>query len=206
MRALMSKHPSASGPGRESSTDTSVVRRWFGPQFVQLHPLLQQLHLHGGRLSGVVDIHTGTGLAGWFGRRLATAVGIPVDRPRRDLVVEIRHTDDALLWTRTFDHDAQMISTFTPIGSWPDGCWVEQTGALQLRLGVDIKDGAWQWLPRGTYLHGIRLPSWLVPTSRAGKRIENGRYVFSVAFALPFLGMVLGYSGTLEAVTADTPA
>jgi hypothetical protein len=40
---------------------------------------------------------------------------------------------------------------------------------------------------------------WLVPRSRAYKRIEDGRYRFFVGFTLPFLGEVFSYSGLLEA-------
>ncbi len=44
------------------------------------------------------------------------------------------------------------------------------------------------------------MPRWLLPRSEAYKRIEEGRYRFKVSFALPLLGMVLGYGGWLDEV------
>lgn len=183
--------------------DGSAVTRWFGAHFASLHPLLQALHRHGGRLRGVVEIRTGRGLAGVLGRRLARSLGVPVDRERRGFEVHIAHTGQALLWDRRFEGAGEMKSVFVAVGRWPDGHWHEATGALKVWMTVDTQDGAWRWVPRRAYLHGVKLPlSWL-PRSRAGKRIENGRYVFEVAFALPLVGEVLRYDGELQAVPGD---
>lgn len=48
-----------------------LVKNWFGGQFNDLHPLLQQLHTDGGSLTGDIDIAYGKGLAGIIGGRLA---------------------------------------------------------------------------------------------------------------------------------------
>ena len=179
----------------------SVVRRWFGTEaFASLHPRLQSLHLHGGRLRGEVEIRTGPGwLAGWLGRRLARAIGLPLGRTRDAFEVTIRHTDEALLWSRRFGTGTEMQSLFVPVGSWPDGYWYEKTHALQLRMTVDTSGGGWQWRPLRAYLHGVRLPLRLLPASRAGKRIEDDRYVFWVEFVVPGFGEILSYRGTLSA-------
>lgn len=180
----------------------SVVERWFGEEFRQLHPLLQQLHRCGGTLAGEVQVQTGTGFGGWLGRRLAKAIGIPIDRTHRGLVVEIRHTTDALLWNRTFHSGAEMKSIFIPVGSLGEGYWYEKTSALKLWLGVDTTGGAWAWKPLRAYLYGVRLPLSLLPDSRAGKHIEEGHYVFKVEFRLPVFGTVLSYGGKLKPVPA----
>lgn len=178
----------------------NVVKRWFGAHFAVLDPLLQQLHRRGGNLSGQVEIRCGSGLAGVLGRRLARSIGVPVDLPTRGFGVRIEHTDTALVWSRRFEGGARMVSRFEPVGAWPDGCWIERTGALRLRLAVDVVDGGWHWRPLRTTLWGIPLPRWLVPASSASKHVENGRYVFRVAFALAGLGPLLSYAGTLDAV------
>jgi hypothetical protein len=157
------------------------------------------LHRHGGVLGGVIDIEVGRGFAGGIGRRLARSVGIPVDRPQRGFEVEIRHTDAALLWNRRFDNGAVMQSRFEPVGTWPDGYWIERTGALQLHLTVDVVDGGWQWRPLRAVLHGVCVPLFLLPRTRAGKYVRDDRYVFCVEFSLPVLGRVLSYSGALRA-------
>jgi hypothetical protein len=55
----------------------NAVIDWFGESFTALDPLLQDLHRHGGKLSGKVDLKFGSGLAGLIGRRLATKLGLP---------------------------------------------------------------------------------------------------------------------------------
>ena len=114
----------------------------------------------------------------------------------------IRHTADALEWNRRFNNGAQMRSLFRPIGQRPQGYWVENTGPIEMHMTVDVDQGGWTWRLLRAYLRGIRVPLFLLPRSHAGKRIENGRYVFHVEFALPVLGTVLSYGGALEAQAA----
>jgi hypothetical protein len=182
---------------RRSLHETAVTR-WFGPQFDQLHPLLQGLHRHGGRMRGLITIESGRGLARWIGRRLAHRLGIPADVAQRGFEVDIRHTGDALYWNRRFDNGDQMCSVFHPVSTWPGGYWIERTGKLHMKLTVDVIDGGWHWRALGFELGGLRFPVWLFPRSHAYKKIKDGKYFFSVAFIMPVLGTVLRYEGLLE--------
>ncbi|MBI3897611.1 MAG: DUF4166 domain-containing protein [Gammaproteobacteria bacterium] len=187
---------------RQTSTDglpphETVVTRWFGPQFDRLHPLLQDLHRHGGTLRGIVTIDLGRGVAGWIGRRLANRLGIPADVSKRGFEVDIRHTADALHWNRRFDNGDRVSTVFYPVGTWPSGHWIERTGKLHMTLTVDVINGGWHWRALGFDLGGLRLPIWLFPRSRAYKQIKDGKYFFSVAFVVPVLGTVLRYEGLL---------
>lgn len=182
---------------REGDT---VVERWFGDAFVQLHPLLQSLHRQGGILRGRIAIDTGRGIAGLIGRRLARRLGIPLHRAECGFVVQITHERDALLWRRGFDDGAEMRSTFVPYGHFPAGGWHERSGPLLLDLGVDTRDGGWQWHLRRARWHGMPIPRALLPQAQAGKRIVDGRYAFDVDFRVPLLGRVLRYSGLLDIV------
>ena len=85
----------------------------------------------------------------------------------------------------------------------PDGGWIEETGAVTLRLQVDVLDGGWQWRCIGARFGRWPVPRWLLPRTRAGKRIEAADYRFDVSIALPLLGEVLGYGGLLRADNAD---
>lgn len=178
----------------QPASEPNAVTEWFGPKFSELHPQLQALHRSGGKLRGQVQITA----RGWLGRRLGKMLNVPVDYPSRRMEVEIRHTGGALWWLRRFDNGEMSLSIFRPHGAWPTGHWTEQRGATLLRMTVDVIDGGWHWRPLGVRVHGIPLPLWLFPSSRAGKRIEQGRYVFEVAFALPLVGTVLSYAGTLD--------
>jgi len=123
----------------------SMVSRWFGAEFERLHPLLQELHLHGGTLAGPVEITLGRGLAHPFGRAIARKLGVPLQPGPHTLRVEIGHLSDCLLWNRCFDSRQRMDSTFRPAGAWPDGLWLERTGPVRLGLAVEVIDGDWHW-------------------------------------------------------------
>lgn len=181
----------------------NVVTHWFGSHFSDLHPLLQDLHRRGGQLQGEVAIKLGDGVAGWLGRRLAGKLGIPVDAAPCGFTVNIRHAADGLHWDRHFAGGSCLHSRFVPVGVWPNGYWVEHSGALHMRLTVDIVDGGWYWRLLGVKLGHLPLPMWLFPKTRAYKRIEDGKYRFCVAFTLPLLGEVLSYQGLLD-VSART--
>jgi hypothetical protein len=176
----------------------TLVNRWFGPQFRQLHPLLQQLHEEGGCLAGEVELGVGPGISGWVGRRLARKLGLPAQAGRMPLTVDISHTHEALVWGRRFSAGHPMVSRFEPVGQWPDGYWLERTGAMQFRLTVDVKEGGWHWRVLGASLHGIPLPVKLMPQSHAYKCMEGEDYRFDVAFTAPMLGPLLWYRGLLQ--------
>jgi hypothetical protein len=177
---------------------SQLVSNWFGPEFAQLHPLLQQLHQEGGTLVGEVDLGFGGGAAGWVGRRLARKLGLPAQAGRLPFVLEISHTDEALIWSRRFSVGHQMVSRFEPVGRWPDGRWLECTGVMKFGLTVDVERGGWHWRVLDASLHGIPLPVKLLPQSHAYKRIEGEDYCFEVAFTAPLLGPLLWYRGLLQ--------
>jgi hypothetical protein len=143
----------------------TVVSDWFGPAFAQLHPLLQSLHRHGGKLRGPVGIGFGRGLAGIAGRRLARRLGIPRDGDSHMLEVTIGHDDAVMHWDRRFDDGHCFASTFRPYGHWPDGGWIEVTSAISLRLQVDVIDGGWYWRCVGAQRGHWSIPRWLWPRS-----------------------------------------
>jgi hypothetical protein len=181
----------------------TAVSHWFGPAFGRLHPLLQDLHRHGGTLRGPIAIRFGRGVAGVAGRRFARRLGIPCDGGEHVLEVTIRHDDDALHWDRRFDDGHCFASTFRPCGHWPDGGWIEATAVIALHLQVDVIDGGWHWRCIGARFGRWPVPRWLLPRSEAYKRIEAGHYRFSVSFALPLLGEIVRYGGLLDAAVVS---
>jgi hypothetical protein len=184
----------------------SCAARWFGPSFGDLHPELQLLHREGGVLRGEVHVRSGEGLAGALGRRLAGRMGIPVDQAI-GFEVRIRHVADAMYWERRFGNGQVVVSSFRPMGRYPQGGWEEQTGAVRLRLGVEIDQGGWQWRLRSVSVLGCPLPRWLFPGVQAFKRIDvEGAYRFGVRFDLFPLGMLLHYEGALRRVGMTAPA
>jgi len=176
---------------------SAIVEEWFGKGFVELHPLLQRLHREGGVLSGVVEVSFGQGLAGVLGKRLASRMGVPAVAGTHRLQVNIYSEAGVLHWGRSFNGQSEFNSKFQPVGHYPFGHWLEQSGRLSLVLGVEVRDGGWHWQHRKTSLFGIPIPRVLFPTTLASKGIEGGLYRFSVEVRAPALGKLLGYSGAL---------
>lgn len=174
------------------------VERWFGEGFAELHPLLQQLHRENGNLHGQVELQLGKGLAGKLGARLVGRLGIPLNRSRIPLKVNIHSSGDTLHWNRHFADAAPVYSSFQPHGGWPDGYWIESIGGVRLALAVDVRQGGWYWRPLKVWVHGVRVPLWLLPRTEAYKRIDAGRYHFHVGLSLPLLGLLFSYSGALQ--------
>jgi len=175
-----------------------LVKNWFGDEFDNLHPLLQQLHTDGGRLSGDVEISYGKGLAGIIGARLGKKMNLP-NKGVHQLVVNISHDNDGLHWGRCFNYQALVESIFKPVGNIHQGYWVETTGPLTMKLTVDIKNGGWFWRCLKINFFGLPVPLWLIPQANAYKIIENGKYRFYVEFSLPILGSLVCYQGLLHA-------
>jgi hypothetical protein len=183
-----------------------LVEQWFGEKFADLHPLLRNLHLRGGTLSGNVDIQMGYGPGKWLGITIARKFSIPVGSGSHLFKVKIFHAADGLHWHRCFDGQSEMQSLFVPVGTSADGWWIESNGPIRLALTVDIIDGGWYWRCLKIWVHGVRMPLWLLPKTTAFKRVEAGRYRFYVGFSLPLLGTVLSYGGLLKATVGDDAA
>ena len=174
-----------------------IVKNWFDNEFQKLAQQLQELHIHGGKLSGDVNVSYGNGFAGIIGKRLAKKLGIP-DAGIHQLTVNISHHKNGLQWDRIFNGTKEMKSTFEPIGNINNGFWIEKTGPLNIKLTVDIKEGGWHWRCLSFSFWGIPLPAKLFPESEAYKKIENEQYRFYVGFKLWFFGELLSYGGLLN--------
>ena len=176
---------------------SDLVEKWFGDAFQSLHPLIQALHTNGGQLQGEVTLQYGTGVAGFLGKRIGRKLGLPPQSGDYPFTVCISHQNGQLYWAREFP-DCKMMSVFTPMDNYPHGYWCEQTGFVQLHLGVEINSGGWHWVQRKMMLKGIPLPSVLFPQTRAYKKIVNEKYEFVVRLAYPWLGVLVEYRGALD--------
>jgi hypothetical protein len=182
---------------------TTLVSNWFGEAFKNLHPMLQALHTHGGKLNGTVHIEIPSGVGGMIGKRLAKKLGVPTEGATHNLEVTISHENGSLQWNRCFDNATYMRSTFKPVATIANGYWLENTGPLAMLLTVDTRDGGWHWRCLSMRFLRVPLPLWLFPNSKAYKIIEGDKYRFYVGFSLPVLGNVLSYSGLLMSTISN---
>ena len=170
---------------------------WLGAQTQALHPLLRELHARGGKLRGKVRLEYGKGLAGFIGRRLAAHLGVRATAGEHEFEVRIHHAPDGLHWDRRFGDGPWLHSLFVPVGTWPDGYFIERIGAARMHLTVDVTDGAWHWRLLAMRWLGLPLPRLI--RLAAWKRIEQGRYLFHAGFGLAGLGTLFFYQGLLDA-------
>jgi hypothetical protein len=177
----------------------TTVQDWFGNRFNELDPKLQQLYVHGGRLSGEAGIELGQGVAGWLGWLLAKCMSIPTARRKHEFAVDVTQEGKTLHWRRSFDGKTSLDSDFIACGRLGDGFLLENSGPIRLALSVDVVNGGWYWRRRRIWLFGVPMPQFLFPSTVAYKRIECGRYRFYVSFSLPLLGPLLSYGGLLDA-------
>lgn len=184
-------------------TKKNVITEWMGNDFFSLHPLLQELHIHGGVLKGNVDIQTGNNsLSHYLGQRLAKKLGIPVSSGTHTLQVAISHNKDTLIWERIFDDIHKMTSIFKPIGIKQSGFLLEESGPQKMRLTIDVKDGGWYWRWLDIKSKDKNFFKFILPYSEAYKYInENNEYVFCVKFKFFGLGNILTYKGVLHKVS-----
>lgn len=181
---------------------SNLVRNWFGSTFEELHPLIQKIHTEGGELSGTITLSYGSGILGLAGKRIGRRLGLPAAPGEAGLKVSIQHDNNFLAWKREFaGTNRKMLSRFSPIGCYPEGCWRESTGNIDIDLGVDIRGGGWYWIQRDIRILGVPVPSFMMPTSSAYKTIVDGKYEFGVNFYYPKLGTLLDYRGLLSAHT-----
>ena len=173
---------------------------WFAKSFNEFDPMIQNLHKNGGELSGVVNLEFGSGIAGVIGRKFGVKLGLPNEEGEHQFKVSILHKNGALHWIREFNSAHKMVSIFTPYGHYPTGYWKEVTGNLTLYLGVKIVGGGWYWEQKKMKFMGFILPSLLFPSLEAYKRVNKGKYEFSVTLALPIMGKLVSYNGSLTSI------
>lgn len=176
-----------------------MVESWFGDHFADLHPKIQQLHTHGGTLSGEVNVEYGTGVGLLLGKRLGKKLGLPQKAGPTSLQVDISHTDTHMIWSRQFGaSEKPMTSRFKPIGNYDDGFWTETTGNIEIQLGVMVQNGEWHWIQHSTKIANKSVPAFLIPVVSAKKYIQNDLYHFEVELVKRELGLLVRYSGALN--------
>ena len=131
-------------------------------------------------------------LIGWVARLPSAQQSAPV-RVRIE-----RWGADGEQWTRWFGRSGPMRSRLHPVGANPVGGTVEERiGLSRLQFVFRLEGGAIRWQAVAAHTLGVRWPaSWL--TGIAGfESVRDGRYYFHARLALPRIGVVADYVGTL---------
>ena len=172
---------------------SSVFARLLGDDFLQLAPIVAQLHrLDGpGQWQGQCVIRRGrhplARLCGWAAR-------LPRDGQALTTTVSLQRHPGQETWTRNFG-GVPMRSTMWP---W-HGRLRERLGLVQFDFQLGVDAGALTWDTRAVRVLGLLpLPaSWFSGVQCTEAEDDQGRYTFDVRASLPLVGLIVHYQGWL---------
>lgn len=171
-----------------------LYRRVLGGDFDGLPPAVREMHdLAGaGRAEGSATVTRGTNP---LARMLARLMGFPPAGKDVPVSVRFMERDGRETWVRQFGD-----STFSSELSQGGGLMIERFGVL--RFGFALEGGAdgLGMRLRRWWVGPIPMPLALGPRGLARETEFNGLFQFDVPIALPLLGPIVSYRGSLRRV------
>jgi saccharopine dehydrogenase-like NADP-dependent oxidoreductase len=184
---------------QEVSALTPLFRRLLGDAYDALPPVIRQAHqVHGvlvleGKANAARPDNILSALIAWLFRLPRSGSDMPVR-------VEMRSEDDGSeTWTRIYPGVA-MRSNLRNADSATQQL-DEVLGPLSIRLHWKSSEHGLQLETLGARLFGCPLPDFLRPRSHASETVDaDGRFHFDVPIALPLIGTIVHYKGSLKPV------
>lgn len=164
----------------------------LGRKFERLAPPLKRLHATAGNrhYRGNATVIRGRGWISWLLGQLAA---LPPAAERIDIAIAIEVRGERERWTRHFG-SYRMCSTL-----WRQGDLLcERLGPLRFTFALDVPGNAIEWRVVHIRALGVPLPVRWFGGVRAHEFAANGAYCFDVAAALPLVGLLVRYRGTLD--------
>jgi hypothetical protein len=183
---------------RDRDMDVPLYRAILGSAFTALPSSLQELH--GSAASrqwrGSAEVRRGRGL----GAALAAAiVGFPKAAAEVPVTVTFTRENGAERWVRNFDG-----KSFTSVQYAGKGknrhLLVERFGPAAFALALVVEGGRLHLVPRRWSFLGIPMPGFLLPTGQSFETERDGRFCFDVEISMPFVGLIVGYRGSLQPI------
>lgn len=169
----------------------SLYQDLLGPKYLQLPPVVQQMHRVNGEVhaSGTGSVDRGRNLVS---RLLASLLGMPRTGTWVPVHITFRHADDGEWLIR--DYDGSVLTTRQDAGEGADaGMLLEGFGPVRLVIALDIEDDALAFRLHSVRLFGMALPRALWPRLQAYESEVDGWYVSYVDIGLPLIGRLIRY-------------
>lgn len=180
---------------RASPRAEGVFLRALGPRLAAMPEVVQQAH--DGSPRTLTGWARGRG-AGGLARLVRLLQGLP-ESGRHETSVTIAPDGWRETWTRRFG-DRRFRSRIVSVRE--DAYAFEETaGPFTFRFHAADYPGGFSWIFESWRLGPLRLPAFLAPRVRARTFARDGVYRFRVLVAHPWIGVIFGYSGRLEAVS-----
>lgn len=180
---------------RDENEYGSLYRRIVGPAFDALPPAVRQLHDSSAprRWFGTANVTRGTGL---MARLVAGIIGFPNHGNHVPVTVAFLPTNAGELWTRTFGD--RSFSSLQAVGAGRNRhLLIESFGIVEFALALVVEDGRLHLVPRSWSVLGMPMPGFLLPRGSSFEGEEDGRFRFDVTIAVPGIGLVVAYRGSL---------
>lgn len=157
--------------------------------------------MHGGRpLVRARGLATVEGVPHWPARMLRTLFRLPAPVDGAPIGVEIRAHAGVEIWSRRFP--GRVMRSRLQRSTRRSGAFEEVIGASRFVFSPECVDRTLRWTPREVRLLGLPLPLRWFDGVVASCGEQDGRYCFTVAARLPWIGLLVAYSGWLEVVDA----
>ena len=181
---------------RYDEPSAPLYRRVLGAAFDGLPARLRDLHGTSAarRWQGHAEVRHG---GGFLARLIRRVVGFPKAGTGVPVTVDFTPDGDGELWTRTFD--GKVFSSHQSPGMGRDAqLLVERFGAAAFSLALVVEGDRLLLIPRRWKVWGVPKPGFLLPTGISFEHESAGQFGFDVEISAPWVGLIVGYRGTLD--------
>ena len=181
---------------RDDDDTGPLYQRLLGSAYETLPARVRELHGGSGerRWSGAAEVRRGHGL---LANAIATCLGFPKAARQVSVTVTLSSDAEGERWTRDFG--GSKFSSFQSARAGRDErLVVERFGHVCVGLALVVDRGRLYLVPRRWTLMGIPMPRCLLPSGTSFETEEDGRFRFDVEIAVPLIGLIVAYRGTLS--------
>lgn len=181
---------------REDEFDAPLYRCILGDAFENLPPEVRALHDSKARRTwrGEAKVTPGTSLLAKIARRL---IGAPSHTGEVPVSVTFDPTAQGEKWTRDFG--GQAFRSHQLEGKGRDArLLVERFGPVAVSLALVVEGEKLHLVPRRWSIFGCPMPRSLLPKGGSYEAERDGLFVLDVEIAVPVIGRIVAYRGTLS--------
>ncbi|TCL69592.1 saccharopine dehydrogenase-like NADP-dependent oxidoreductase [Rhizobium sp. BK251] len=183
--------------GAQTASDP-IYRQVLGAGFETLPSPVKALHdaIRSRTWRGQAEVMQGKSR---IARAVCRIMGFPDTAADVPVSVALSPEQRAEAWTRTFGEKS--FSSVQKCGTGRNDLLIlERFGMITVALALVIEGDRLLFVPRSWSLLGIPLPRALMPTGRSFETGHEGRFRFDVEIAMPGIGLIVAYKGTMEPV------
>jgi saccharopine dehydrogenase-like NADP-dependent oxidoreductase len=179
-----------------SNKNDPIFRQVLGAAFETLPAPVKLLHSarQARKWAGHADVVRGTS---WMAGVICRLIGFPDAATRIPVHVVLSPEDGRETWVRTFA-GRSFVSILKCGRGKNEFLMIERFGHVRVALALVIDGDRLLFVPRSWSLFGVPLPRFLLPAGRSYETARDGRFCFDVEIAMPLVGLIVAYKGTMD--------